>query len=189
MGASSATVGIVSSIGERELGEAASRTFTRTFLVANSMTFLTFALGAILLAFLSPIASMAYAAYCVGSTFGIWRFVCVNCPYYGAVCPCGYSTAASRLFKKGDERLLPQSFILISLLVAPSWIVPVLAAIQLLVMQFSWALLSFTAAFAVVAFALAPALTRVVGCCDYWRGCPSPKTAGAQTDAQKEAVQ
>jgi len=188
MDASSAIVGIVSSNDERELGEVANRTFARTFLVANSATFLTFVLGAILLAFLSPIASMAYAAYCAASTIGIWRFVCVNCPYYGAVCPCGYSTAASHLFKKGDERLLPQSFILISLLVAPSWIVPVLAAIPLLMMQFSWVLLSFTAAFATVAFALAPALTRVVGCCDYWRGCPSPKTAGAQIDARKGVI-
>jgi len=189
MDASSATVGIMGSNDERELEEVRSREFARTFLVANSATFLTFALGAILLAFLSPIASITYAAYCAASTFGIWRFVCVNCPYYGDVCPCGYSRAASRLFRKGDERLMPQNFILISLLVAPSWIVPVLAAIPLLMMQFSWVLLSFAVAFAAVAFALAPALTRVVGCCDYWRGCSSPESVGIRIDAQKEDLQ
>lgn len=163
---------------ERELFVGMNRTFARAFVVTNLPTFLTYAIGTAVVSFLSPLAAALFAVYCVASTVAMWRFVCVNCPYYGAVCPCGYSTAASVLFKKGDPSILPQRFALIWFLVAPSWTVPMLTAIPKLAVDFSWLLLSFTIAFAVVAFLLAPSLTRVVGCCDYWRGCASPAGGG-----------
>jgi hypothetical protein len=78
------------------------------------------------------------------------------------------------LFKKGDVRLLPRMYRLIWAYVAPSWIAPLAAAAPVLTIQFSWSLAALTAAFALMAFAVAPAVSKVAGCCEYWRGCTEP---------------
>jgi len=145
--------------------------FARVFVRANLPTFMTYALGTAAIFAFSPVAALAYALYCVASTMAMWATVCTNCPYYGRVCPCGYSAAASSLFKRGNPRLISTRYRLIWLYVAPAWLAPPLSAVPVLLFQFSWLLLFLLAAFLVMAFVVAPGLSKVVGCCSYWRGC------------------
>jgi len=146
----------------------------RTLLRANTATFATFALGAIALSLFCPLGAGLYALYCVASTAAIWATVCVHCPHYGGTCPAGYGAMSSALFRRGREGLLASRHRLIWVYTAPAWLAPPLAATPVLVVQFSWPLLGLVLAFLVTAFVVAPVVSRVAGCCEYWRGVPSP---------------
>ena len=152
----------------------ANRGFARAFVQGNTPTFVTYALGTVVLYLVNQLAAAIYAIYCVASTVMMWATVCVHCPYYGRVCPCGYSTAASSLFKKGDQSLLPKRYRLIWLYVAPSWLFPPFAAIPALLGQFSWVLLGMVTLFVIMAFIVTPLVSRAAGCCEFWRGCATP---------------
>ena len=153
------------------------RGFARAFVQANTPTFVTYALGSVVLSMFCPLGAVIYAVYCVAGTVAIWATVCVHCPYYGRVCPAGYSTMSSSLLRKGREDLLARRYKLIWLYVAPSWLAPPLAASPVLLLQFSWPLFAILLAFLLMAFVVAPLLSRAAGCCDYWRGYPGPESA------------
>ncbi len=159
--------------------------FPRAFVQGNVATFATYAIGAATIAVFCLPAALVYAFYCIASTVAIWAAVCVHCPYYGRVCPCGYSTMSTALFKKGDVRLLPKRYRLIWAYVAPSWIAPPVAAALVLTVQFSWVLAALVVVFVLMAFAVAPAVSKVAGCCEYWRGCTVP----VQTDDLREQLE
>jgi hypothetical protein len=148
--------------------------FPRAFFQGNTATFATYAVGVTTISLFCWPAAVIYAFYCVASTVAMWATVCVNCPYYGGVCPCGYSTMSTALFRKGDVRLMPKRYRLIWAYVAPSWLAPVFAAAPILVFQFSWFLFIAVTVFALMAFLITPAISKVAGCCEYWRGCTVP---------------
>ncbi len=148
------------------------RSFARAFVAGNMATFVVYIFGTVFMLFIGWIPALAYGLYCILSTVAMWRFVCVHCPYYGSVCPCGYSTMAATLFRRGDKRLLPRRHKLIWAFVGPSWLVPPIAGIFLLMQEFSWFIAITLLIFAILAFAVAPSVSRVAGCCEYWRGCP-----------------
>ena len=152
--------------------------FPRAFIQGNAATFATYALGTLTIALFCLPAAAIYALYCVASTVAMWATVCVNCPYYGSVCPCGYSTMSAALFRKGDVRLMPRRYKLIWAYVAPSWLAPVFAAVPLLVHQFNWTLFVTAAVFTLMALLIAPAVSKAAGCCEYWRGCTVPIETG-----------
>ena len=167
---SSASVenGAAAAISERDYR------FPRAFIQGNTATFATYAIGAVAISLFCWPAAVIYAFYCIASTVAMWAFVCVNCPYYGGVCPCGYSTMSTALFRKGDVRLMPKRYRLIWAYVAPSWLAPVFAAMPVLIFQFSWSLFIAVTVFALMAFLITPAISKVAGCCEYWRGCTVP---------------
>ena len=150
------------------------RTFARAFVLGNTGTFVTYAIGTAVISLFWLAGAAIYAVYCVASTVAMWATVCVHCPYYGAVCPCGYSTMSTKLFRKGDTRLLATRYRLIWVYVAPSWLTPPIAAIPVLLGRFSWILLGMSVLFVVMAFIVTPLVSRVAGCCEYWRGCTVP---------------
>jgi len=156
----------------------------KVFLRSNAPTFAAYVLGTATISLFCPVGAAVYAAYCIAGTVAIWATVCVHCPYYGRVCPCGYSAMASSLFRRGDPGVLPRRHWLIWLFVAPSWLAPPLASVPVLLSGFSWTLFGFLVAFLFTAFVAAPALAGILGCCDYWRGCPAPKAAPASPSTQ-----
>ncbi len=179
-----------SSISAAEKKDAAGESeyrFPRAFIQGNAATFVTYALGAVTISLFCLPAALIYAFYCGASTVAMWATVCVNCPYYGSVCPCGYSTMSAALFKKGDVRLMPRRYRLIWAYVAPSWLVPILAAAPLLLLQFSWQLFIMVAVFALMAFLITPAISEVAGCCEFWRGCTVP-VEGVEPPGKEMAV-
>jgi hypothetical protein len=148
--------------------------FPRAFVQGNTATFATYALGAATISLFCLPAALIYAFYCVASTVAMWATVCVSCPYYGGVCPCGYSAMSIALFRKGDVSLMRKRYKLIWGYVAPSWLAPIIAAAPILVFRFSWTLFIAVSAFALMAFLITPAISKVAGCCEYWRGCVIP---------------
>lgn len=139
------------------------------FLADNAPTIITYTIGAIMLYYFHVFAALAYVVYCVVSTVFIWKYVCTHCQYFGGVCQCGFSVAATRLFKKGDESGIENRKKLLAALVIPCWMAPPLTGICLLVVGFSWTLLWLFLAFAIMAFAITPYISWKIGCCDIWR--------------------
>jgi len=173
--------------GEKTAKKSLEYCFPRAFIQGNSPTFVTYALGTAVLVLFCLAGAAIYATYCIASTVAMWATVCVNCPYYGRVCPCGYSTTASSLFKKGKESTLRSRYRLIWLYIAPAWLIPPIAAAPVLCAQFSWLLLVLLVAFLTMAFVVAPTLTRVAGCCEYWRGVPESYSTSGVGDIKREA--
>ena len=149
-----------------------SQSFARVFLRANLPTFTAYILGTMTLSTYCVLGAAVYALYCVASTVMMWGTVCTNCPFYGKICPCGYSVAATALFKQGNPKLISSRYRLIWVYVAPSWLVPPITTMPVLLWHFSWLPLFLVVAFIVVAYVAAPALSDVLGCCPFWRGCP-----------------
>jgi len=165
-----------SSVGARFADDASELKyrFPGAFIKGNTATFATYAIGAVAISLFCWSAALIYAFYCVASTVAMWATVCVNCPYYGGVCPCGYSAMSTALFRKGDTKLMAKRYRFILAYVAPSWLAPIFAAAPILVFQFSWPLFIIMAVFALMAFLITPAISKVAGCCEYWRGCAVP---------------
>ncbi len=141
----------------------------------NLPTFSTYALGAIIMLFLGRVFFLAYILYCLFSTLWFMKFICAYCPHYGKEkCPSSYSKIAAKLFKKGNPAEFNTMFRTHIGIVFPSWIIPVIAAIYLLLYEFSILILFLLITFVVVGFVILPVMTKKYGCenCDLKENCP-----------------
>jgi hypothetical protein len=111
-----------------------------TVAVSVLVTITIYALGAMVLLGLGPVAASAYLIYCALFEVRVMKNSCVNCCYYGKVCGLGRGKISAYLFPPGDPgifgcmnftwtALIPDMLIML---------LPLLGGVILLVRSFSW---------------------------------------------------
>lgn len=146
----------------------------------NTVSFLTYFLGAYIFLQINTFLVLLYLAYCLWMEFNVLKRSCVNCFYYGRVCGFGKGKLCAVFFKKGR----PESFakrkigfkdLLPDFLVS---LLPLVGGVYLLVSDFRWATLAAVAGLLTQAFA-GNAVIRGQFACKYCRqrelGCPADR--------------
>ena len=144
-------------------------------LLDNVPTLSMFILGAMIISLLSVPGAIVYAAYAAFSIYWFWSKICVYCHHYDSrACPCGYGKVSAKLFDRKSDRSFVKVFKNNLGIVFPNWFVPTGVAAYLLYTQYSQYLLGLSIAFGIIAFAIIPLISKVVGCksCDIKDDCP-----------------
>lgn len=131
---------------------------------------------------------VVYILYCLWIEFRLLKHSCVNCYYYGEYCGLGRGKLCSLLFKKGDpERFADKQISWTDL--APDFMVPILpviGAIVLLIMDFSWLILLLLIVLIVLWFG-GNAIIRGSFACKYCKqretGCPAEQLFNKESQA------
>ena len=151
-----------------------------TVFVSNLVSLLIYVIGAIILFQFSIIWVALYVIFILILEFRLLSSHCVDCYYYGKTCAFGKGRLSALFFRKGN----PEKFIQIKLSwkdIVPdflTFIIPVLAGILLLVLNFTWTMLLLVIALFLLGF-LGNALVRTHLACRYCKqrkiGCPAEK--------------
>ena len=113
-------------------------------IISNLVSIVIYFIGAYIIYQVGVIWLLIYLVYILGLEIRLMKKSCVNCYYYGKFCAFGKGKISSLFFKKGN----PQKFcetkiiwkdILLDILVS---VVPLLIGIALLILNFSWLILS-----------------------------------------------
>jgi len=113
-------------------------------LLSNIVSIVIYAAGAVVLYKIGWIWLILYILYIMGLEIRLLRRSCVNCYYYGKACAFGKGKLGSLFFKKGDTNRFKKDKITWKD-IAPDFMVsliPVVAGVILLVIDFNWLLLS-----------------------------------------------
>jgi len=152
----------------------------RIVLLSNLLAVSIYGIGAFLMAGLGVWSLAAYVVYCCWIEVRLLRHSCVNCCYYGKTCAFGKGRLCALLFRQGDPQRFAQSQISWSDLL-PDFAVsllPAIAAIVQLVMDFRWVPLALLAVLLVLTF-WGNAVVRGSFACRYCRqrqiGCPAER--------------
>lgn len=146
-------------------------------LLDNIPTLALYILGAALLLPFGKIWAILLFMYSLMSIVLFWKRICPYCHHYGTkACPCGYGVISSLFFKSkptinDDFRKIFKRNIII---VFPSWFVPFIAGIYLLIGDFNISRLWLFIVFCVTGFILIPLISKLVGCknCSVKDKCP-----------------
>lgn len=144
-------------------------------LLDNIPTLLLFVLGTMLLARLSAVAAVVFAAYLVLSIVLFWARICPGCHFYNTLaCPCGYGIISAKLFKRKEGRPFSRTFKRNIIIMFPNWFVPFLTGVYLLVTRYSTATLVLTILFSLDGFLVIPLVSKLAGCrnCSINEQCP-----------------
>ena len=152
----------------------------RIVLLSNLLTVSIYGIGAFLMAGLGVWSLAAYVVYCCWIEVRLLRHSCVNCCYYGKTCAFGKGRLCALLFRQGAPQRFAQSQISWSDLL-PDFAVsllPAIAAIVQLVMDFRWVTLVLLVALLVLTF-WGNAVVRGSFACPHCRqrqiGCPAER--------------
>ena len=132
-------------------------------------------IGSIIMYMLGWLYLFGYVLYCILSTLWVMRFVCTHCPHYDKLkCPSGYSKASAKLFKKRSSKDFRTKFARNIGVVIPSWVIPALVGIYLLLNEFTIIVAIVTLLFILVGFVYLPISSRRYGCdkCELKDQCP-----------------
>jgi len=147
-------------------------------LITNSIAFSIYAAGAFVLYQIGWIWLVLYMLYIIGLEIRLLGKSCVNCYYYGKVCAFGKGKISCLLFKKGSTKKFAEGKITLKD-IAPDFLVsliPIIAGIILLVIDFNWLLFSMVLIVTVFTF-LGNGLVRGFLACKYCKqreiGCPA----------------
>ncbi len=145
---------------------------------SNLLSFLIYVIGAFILYRFSLIWVICYVLFILLLEFRLLSGHCVDCYYYGKTCAFGKGRLSSRFFSRGQ----PERFNLMKITwkdIVPDFlgfIVPVLAGILLLILEFSLTILILIIALFVLGF-FGNALVRGKLACRYCKqreiGCPA----------------
>ena len=147
-------------------------------ILSNIVSFAVIAAGAFVMYKISWIWLALYILYIVLLEIRLLKRSCVNCYYFGKVCAFGKGKVSSLFFQKGDtnrfiEDRIMWKDIIPDLLVS---IVPIVAGIMLLVMNFSWLILTMVLLLILLS-SVGNGLIRGSLACKYCRqreiGCPA----------------
>ena len=151
-----------------------------TVLASNLVPLLIYIIGAFILFRLGIIWVLGYVIYIIVLEYRLLSGHCVDCYYYGKTCAFGKGRVSSLFFKKGS----PEKFCRMQLTwkdIVPdflTFIIPFVAGLALLVLEFSWTLLTLVIALLLLGFA-GNALVRGQLACRYCRqreiGCPAER--------------
>lgn len=149
-------------------------------LLAIIFSLISYILGALILIGFGIIIVILYLIYCFGTELMIIFMSCKYCYYYGKVCGLGKGIVTPLFTKKGD----PKKFIekeISWLHLIPGFlvvIIPIIGAIILLILNFSWVLLLMLFIIVIIYFGSA-AFIRGSFTCKYCKqreiGCPAYK--------------
>jgi hypothetical protein len=117
----------------------------------------------------------AYVIYGIVGALWIIIFVCPYCQYYDTKsCPCGYGKIAAKFRNKSPENRFSGKFKKHIPVIVPLWILPLVAGIIFLTMDFNLLMIIFTAAFVLNSFVILPLTARIYGCghCPQKEDCP-----------------
>lgn len=132
-----------------------------TILRENALQILMYILGAILIGLVWWPLAVAYVALAIGSTIFYMYWVCPYCGHYHlATCPAAFDLLSGRRFRAKLGRTFRGQFTLGTVVLAPGWFLPPVAALYLLIADFSWATLALLIVFCVVAFWLLPEVSK-----------------------------
>jgi hypothetical protein len=149
-----------------------------TVIGSNLLSLLIWGIGAYILYQFGLLWLTGYVLYILLLEFRLLSHHCVDCYYYGKTCAFGKGRLSSLFFRKGS----PEQFSRMKITwkdIVPDFLgfmVPVLAGILLLVMQFSWIILVLVIVLFLLGF-LGNALVRGQLACRYCKqreiGCPA----------------
>ena len=149
-----------------------------TVLLTNGVSISSYFLAAFILFQIHWIVMFLYIIYILALEFNLVKKHCVHCYYYGKTCGFGRGKLSCFLFEKGDpilfnHKTLKLKNVLPDLLV---FIIPVIAAIGLLVWKFSYLFLLVALLFILLSF-LGSGYIRPQLACKHCRqrilGCPA----------------
>ena len=157
----------------------------RIALLSNLVSIAIYAIGAFIIYQIGWIWLLLYIAYVLWLEIKLLRKSCVNCCYYGKVCAFGKGKISKILFKQGN----PQEFgkkkvtwvdMIPDFLVS---LIPIVAAIVLLIIDFSWLLLVLLILLVLFTFT-GNGFVRGSLACKYCRqreiGCPAVQLFGGE---------
>jgi len=150
-----------------------------TILISNLLNIFICAIGFYILFNFGLIYSLIYLAYFLVMEIRLWHRSCVNCYYYGKCCAFGKGKLARLFFKRGNKKLseckVGWKDLILDFLVS---LIPLIAGIILLVIHFSWLILSLILILAVLS-SFGNGFVRGQLACKYCRqrelGCPAEK--------------
>jgi hypothetical protein len=149
-------------------------------LLANLLTASVYAFGALILFQLSVKLLLVYLAFCAFLEVKVLASSCVHCWYYGKVCFSGKGLISALFFKPGDPekfstRTITWFSLLPDLLVS---LVPAIAAIYLMAVDFQWNTPLLLTGLLAAAFPGTGYVRKTQACChceQKQRGCPAEK--------------
>jgi hypothetical protein len=132
------------------------------------------------------IAGFAYLLYGIAGAIWIMIFVCPYCMYWDTKsCPCGYGRIASRFRPKSEVECFSDKFKKHIPVIVPLWFIPLLAALPVLLKNFSWPLLVLLIVFSIDAFVILPLISTKHGC----KECPQKDTCPWMKAKSKSAAE
>jgi hypothetical protein len=144
-------------------------------LLDNVPTLSMYILGAIIMGYYSNLLATVYVIYSLLSIVWFWRMICPYCSYYNTRgCPCGYGKISSFFFNKRDSVDFKKVFRRNIIFLFPSWFIPPVFGVMILINSYSLSLLIYLASFVVIGFILIPLISKLVGCkdCEIKEDCP-----------------
>jgi hypothetical protein len=147
---------------------------------SNLLSLLIYVIGAIILSRFSVIWVIGYVLFILFLEFRLLSGHCVDCYYFGKTCAFGKGRLSALFFRRGS----PEKFSRMELTwkdIFPDFLVfmiPVLAGILLLALEFTWSVLVLVIVLILLGF-LGNALVRGQLACRYCKqreiGCPAEK--------------
>jgi hypothetical protein len=163
----------------------------RIVLLSNLLGVSIYVIGAFLMAGLGLWSLAAYIIYCLWMEIRLLRQACMDCYYYGKTCAFGRGRLCALLFRQGDPQRFAQKQLSWSDLL-PDFAVsllPAIAAVIQLVMDFRWVTLVLLVVLLVLTF-WGNAVVRGSFACRHCRqrqlGCPAERLFGKS--AQRPAA-
>ena len=151
-----------------------------TIFISNLISIAIYFIGAYIIYQLGLIWLILYIIYILVLEFRLISMHCVNCYYYGKYCAFGMGKISALFFKKGS----PDKFIRAEMTwkdLIPDFLVsviPFVAGIVLLILDFSWLLLTLIALLAILT-SFGNSFVRGSLACKFCRqrelGCPAEK--------------
>ena len=146
-----------------------------TPLLENVVWLVVYLLGSVIFLLFNTWAAAAYLGYSLVSMYlFIPRFVCTHCSYYGKTCHSGQGRIAALLFSKRDTERFGEYFKCMRF-AAPVFLAPLIAALILFFLHFSWERLALVVGFGTLALWCTRMVTTRLGCphCKQKSVCPA----------------
>ena len=152
-------------------------------ILSNIFSLSIYVIGTYVLLGFGLLVAALYLLYCIWTEYRLLSTSCVNCYYYGKFCCFGQGKLCSLFFKKGNaknfnKREITAKDILPDFLVS---IFPIIGAIIILIMNFSWNIL-LSLLILIILTSAGNAFIRGSFACKYCKqrelGCPAEKFFG-----------
>jgi hypothetical protein len=119
------------------------------------------------------ITGALFVIYGIAGTFWFIIFICPYCHFFDTrACPCGYGQIAVKFRKQKDGNRFNEKFKKHIPVIVPLWVIPIVAGIIFLIIDFSILILVLMVLFAIDSFIILPLISRKYGCAH----CPQKET-------------
>ncbi len=165
----------------------------RTMIIPNFVSVLIYAIGAYVIYRIGIIWAILYLLYVLGLEIRLMKNICVDCYYYGKFCTFGKGKLSAIFFNKGSskafsERKIAWKDMIPDFLVS---LIPAVVGIVLLIMDFSWLILSLIILLAVLA-SVGNGLVRRFLACKFCKqreiGCPPEQLFNKAKSIKKNRI-